>query len=244
MFSPNLIVGVSIMVIGVLLVMDRLGFASVMDLLSYWPIVLVLFGASVVVQSLRRRDPSQPAQPPVVSPGLVLLLVIIAMLATSFSRSTRTDASSGKGGMTVFGVMGSTNRAPTGPFRGANIGGVMGRSTLDLRQATIAPGEEAVVDVFAAMGKVVIRVPDGWTVDTSALPVMGAVEDQRWPRRAEVESEPGDNVNPESAGNVDPKAPADVEAATPPTTAPPATGPAPRLVLRGVVMMGKVEIQS
>jgi len=50
---------------------------------------------------------------------------------------------------------------------------------LDLRQATIAPGQDAVIDVFTVMGGVVLRVPAEWTVDVQAVPLMGAIKDQR-----------------------------------------------------------------
>jgi hypothetical protein len=86
----------------------------------------------------------------------------------------------------------------------------MGRSELDLRDAKIPPGGEATVQVFSAMGEVVVRVPPNWTVDTRAIPAMGAVRDHRFP------------------------------------AAEPATGTelAPRLVLRGLVLMGRLTIAS
>ena len=68
-------------------------------------------------------------------------------------------------------------------FRGAGVTNVMGRSELDLRSATIAPGAEASVEVFSVMGGVVVRVPPGWAVDTTGLPAaMGMVRDDRFPR--------------------------------------------------------------
>jgi hypothetical protein len=238
MFTPNLIVGLAIMGIGLVLVLERFGLVNPTEVLKFWPVLLVLFGASVAVQSLRRRDPLAPTQnqKAVIAPGFVLFVVIIAMLGTNGFRAwSNTEASTGEERISVFGIMSSPRRTSTSSnFRGAQLGGVMGRSTLDLRQAAIAPGEDAVVDVFVAMGKVVLRVPDHWTVDTSTLPVMGSIDDLRWPRdRAVLNINTGDVEKPADTGK-----PADVEAATP------ATGPPPRLVLRGFVMMGKVEIQS
>ena len=101
-------------------------------------------------------------------------------------------------------------------FLSARIGTVMGRSTLDLRETTIAPGEEAIVTVYVAVGHVTLRVPDGWDVDASALPGITNVEDTRRPAPS---------------------------AATGPSTLLGA-GARPRLVLRGIVMIGTVEIAS
>jgi hypothetical protein len=90
---------------------------------------------------------------------------------------------------------------------------LMGSCVLDLRHAQMSPGTEAIVDVFAMMGSVVIRVPDGWTIDTHAVPVMGSVRDDRWPAR---------------------KIGADTSTAA----------DSPRLVLRGLVMMGSIFVKS
>lgn len=217
MFTPNVIVGLTLMALGTVLLLDRLGFDVTPDLLQYWPVLLVLFGASVAVQALRKTDPSVPQQRPVVSPGLVLFVVIVTLLfSQGFRVGGNTRASTSEERMNLVGVMGHASGTSTAvDFEGARIGGVMGRSTLDLRQATIPPGEEAIVDVFVVMGKATVLVPEEWAIDTSALPVMGEVEDQRWPRS--TPSVPDDAIE--------------------------ATGPQPRLVLRGFVMMGKVEIQ-
>lgn len=217
MFTPNLVIGLAIMGLGSALLLDRLGVADASELLKYWPVLLVLFGASIAVQALRPRDPSVPPQRPVIAPGFVLFVVLIAMLMSSGFRANWAESrETGDERINLFGVMGSARRTSTSTnFTGAQMGGVMGRSTLDLRQATIPAGEEAVVNVFVAMGRATVLVPEGWEVDTTALPVMGAVDDERWPG-GRSESDP----------------------------AVPATGPPPRLVLRGFVLMGKVEIRS
>lgn len=218
MFTPNVIVGLTLMALGTVVLLDRLGFVVTPDLLQYWPVLLVLFGASVAAQALRKPDPSVPQQRPVVSPGLVLFVVILTLLfSQGFRVGGNRQTSTGEERMNLVGVMGHASGTSTATdFEGARLGGVMGRSTLDLRQATIPPGQEAIVDVFVVMGKATVLVPEGWAIDTSALPVMGEVEDKRWPR-AET-PEPDDAIE--------------------------ATGVPPRLVLRGFVMMGKIEIES
>jgi hypothetical protein len=88
----------------------------------------------------------------------------------------------------------------------------MGGTTLDLRQAVIPPGEEAVIDVVALMGGCEIAVPASWTVATPIVPVMGGVEDKRLPPLPV----PHDSGAP----------------------------PPPRLVIRGFLMMGGIQIKS
>ena len=111
-------------------------------------------------------------------------------------------------------LMGSAQRAPeTRAFTGAEMTAFMGSCALDLTHAQMAPGGEATIDIFAMMGSVTIRVPDGWTIDTHAVPVMGSIRDERW---------------------LAPNAAADGSFAI----------DAPRLQLRGLVMMGSIFIKS
>ncbi len=108
----------------------------------------------------------------------------------------------------------SLHTVEAGAARSGEVTAIMGGAELDLRTTDLKPGEEMVVDVLAVMGGVVIRVPDGWTVDTRAVPVAGGIKDQRLRSFDALDSEPASVV------------------------------PAPRLVLRGAVVMGGLSIKS
>jgi hypothetical protein len=82
----------------------------------------------------------------------------------------------------LAGVLGSASRSPETSVDGAEMTALMDSCMLDLRHAQMSPGADAVVDVFALMGGVVIHVPDEWTVDRQAVRVIGNVRDLR--RRA------------------------------------------------------------
>ena len=112
----------------------------------------------------------------------------------------------------VVSVMGRSDHVSRATsFKGADVTNVMGRADLDLRDAMLAPGASAQLQVFSLMGAVVVRVPPTWTVDTGAISAMGGVSDERFPQSSD----------------------------TPPAGA----GPPPRLVLRGVVAMGRLTIR-
>jgi hypothetical protein len=114
--------------------------------------------------------------------------------------------------MRVVSVMGRSDHVSRATaFRGADVTNVMGRTDLDLRDSTMAPGASASVQVFSMMGAVVMRVPPTWTVDTGAITAMGGVRDERLSRSADT---------PDAGA-----------------------GPPPRLVLRGVVAMGRLTIR-
>jgi hypothetical protein len=114
--------------------------------------------------------------------------------------------------LNIFAVLGGAKRASYSTrFRGGEVTAFMGGYQIDLRQATIPPGEEAVLDIFTAMGGGEIIVPPSWTVATPIVPVMGGIDDKR--------------ITP-LPGTID------------------AGKPAPRLVIRGLLMMGGIEIKS
>ena len=123
-------------------------------------------------------------------------------------------ASGGLDSITIFAVLGGVKRSiiSTG-FRGGEVTAFMGGFQLDLRQAVIAPGEEAVLELLVGMGGGEIIVPPSWTVATPVVPIMGGVDDKRLP------------PVPGSVENFGGKA-------------------APRLVLKGLLMMGGLEIKS
>jgi hypothetical protein len=195
---------------------------------------VVLFGASLVAQAFR------PATDPVAArrqggvPCFFLFLLGVAMF-WHFGMPGWTETQAAGRRVSATGFMSRADqRNVSGDVRSARVAALMGRSSLDLRQLNLAPGEEMVVDVFVTMGRATVRIPDGWVVDASALPVMGAIEEDRF------KPLPASDVTDEPSASKDDQA---VQGNDKPAT-PQATGPPPRLKLRGFVMMGKVEVTS
>jgi hypothetical protein len=92
-------------------------------------------------------------------------------------RAMRPD--DGHSTFSALAIMGGVaRRSNAQAFRGADLTAVMGGCEIDLRQASIEPGTEAVIDVFAMWGGIEIKVPPDWTVVTRAIPIMGGVEDK------------------------------------------------------------------
>ena len=230
-FTPNLVIGLTIMSVGVVLLLDTLGIRDAATMLKFWPGLIVLFGASLVAQAFRPADPAVAKRGSGGVPCFFLFLLAVAMFSTvGFPLSADTFAAGGRASATS--VMGnSRTTVPAGDdTRHGRVAAVMGRSSLDLRQLNLAPGEVMTVDVFVTMGNASIRIPDTWVLDASAMPVMGAVNERRFPppdRGAAAE------VKDDQATKEDAIA-----------ARPPATGPPPRLRLRGFVMMGKVDVSS
>lgn len=78
-----------------------------------------------------------------------------------------------------FAMLGSCKRRwGKTVFRGAEMTAFMGGCELDLRDALMSAGELAVIDVFIMMGGVNILVPPHWTVSQEIVPLMGGVHDK------------------------------------------------------------------
>jgi hypothetical protein len=162
-FTPNLVVGVGVTLLGVVLTLDKLGMTNALAWLPYWPILLVLFGLSIVYQAFKgsQGDKSQP----ILSAPLVILLIFLGVLASRLSERTGQAATAGDSTVSVHAVMSGNRRVVTlDQFRRGEVTTVMGESRLDLRETTIPPGEEAVVDIVTVMGSTIVYVPEGWDV--------------------------------------------------------------------------------
>lgn len=233
--TPRLLVGLAIALFGVVLVMDRLNLVMADQVLRWWPAVIVAVGALLYTQS-RHVGGGVNGIIVMIIGGWLLLntlgilqvrfwelfwpMVLIgigaALVAQSMRRRNRESAGADvDDSITAFAVLGGVKRSSLATrFRGGEVTAFMGGAHIDLRQATIPPGEEAVLDIFAVMGGCEIVVPSSWTVATPIVPVMGGIDDKRL-------------------------------APLPGTAEAPLGGrPAPKLVLRGLLLMGGIEIKS
>lgn len=232
--TPRLLVGLAIALFGVVLVLDRLHLAVAGVVLQFWPAVIIAVGALIYTQSRRFGGGANGVIVMIIGTWLLLNslgivqvrfwqlfwpMVLIgigsALVMQAVGRRHRLAAGTDPDDtLAIFAVLSGVKRSSMAShFRGGEITTFMGGGQIDLRQATIPPGEEAVIDVFAVLGGCEILVPPSWTVATPLVPVMGAVEDKRF--------------------------------APLPGTVPSTGGlPAPRLVLRGLLVLGGIEIKS
>jgi hypothetical protein len=246
--GPNVVLGLGILALGLALLLDRLHVIDAWAVLQFWPILVVVFGASIVWQSLRGgAADGQKHTRMIISPGLILLLVFVGLLANhaNLSRPNRT-LTSGDDRMDVHAVLGDSRlTSTTTHFRGANMTSVMGSTVLDLRQATLAEGEPAVIEVFGLMGSLDVLVPRDWVVESDVVPMLGDETDHRWsddtePRRGWRGRWNRRQPDSPTANAVPPAPP--VPASELPGTATSASPP--HLIIRGSVMMGSLDIRS
>lgn len=190
----RLVVGLGIVAIGLVLSLDRLGILVAEDFLDYWPAILIAIGLTRVAS--RRPGDLVFAFCFVALGGWLLLynlgftdaepwnyfwpimlLVIGGFLIAGGLRGRRQPQES-EDFVKGFAILGGFERNISSPnFQGADLTAVMGGCELDLRQARIA-GANPVIDVFAFWGGVEIRVPQDWTLEVKAWPILGGVVDE------------------------------------------------------------------
>jgi len=190
--------GLMVIAVGVLFTLDNLDIIDAYEYLRYWPIGLVAIGVLKLYHAARggqgwvgglffvsigfwmlierivyfRIDARE-----IVPLFLVFLGGYMVWRGFGGRRTVRSDdAHSTFSALAIMG--GVARRSNTQQFRGADLTAVMGGCEIDLRQASIEPGTEAVIDVFALWGGIEIKVPPDWTVVTRAIPIMGGVEDK------------------------------------------------------------------
>lgn len=243
--TPRLLGGTGLMLFGVVMLIDRAGLMDAGRVLRFWPLVLIAIGAQQLAWGRRRADGTSGSGLTgliwIAIGGVFLLnslgithasvfelfwpMVLIGVGVRLLMRTgggfrfrDRTpaafDGESRDSGPAVAVLSGVKRVSPPDPFKGLDVTLFMGGAQLDYRQAILAPGAEAVIDIVAIMGGCEIFVPPHWVVSAPATTVLGGIDDQRV-------TQPSPIVDHTS--NV---------------------GPPPRLVIRGLVLMGGITIRS
>lgn len=225
----NIVTGLCFVTLGVLLLMNRTGTVEVRQIVELWPLVLILLGGAVAWQASRGGEAAASAAS---GAGPLVWLVLLGLLFSHvFGRRSAAEEARTDGEMNVFAVLSGNERpVPTGPFAGGTVTTLLGGAKIDLTTSALAPGETAVIDVFTILGGVDIRAPRHWRIDIETTSVAAGVSDQR---------------GREESGAVDPAADGPGSSGGATGVIEPATdaAPAPRLVIKGVVVLGGVTVK-
>ena len=195
--TSRLILGITVMALGLALALDNFGLFRARYIFRMWPLVLVAIGLTRLSQSIRHGGRPE---------GHVLALVGIGLLLMNFGlidfkqalaffllsvggvvvyRATRPvgngpdpDAVSPQR-MDAFALLGAVQRVSRATeFQGGSASAMLGGCEIDLREAAMPEGGTAVLDTLAIMGGVEVRVPDDWSVETRGMAVLGGFEDK------------------------------------------------------------------
>ncbi len=196
--TGQVLIGLMAIAVGVIFTLDNLEIIDARDYLQYWPVAFVAVGVLKLWHASRdghgwlgglfflglgswmllERIIYFQISGREIFP---LFLVFLGgyMVWRGFGGHRRGRAVDGHNRFSGLAIMGGVaRRSNSQAFEGADITAIMGGCEIDLRQASIAPGTEAIIDIFAFWGGIEIKVPEDWTVVTRAMPLMGGVEDK------------------------------------------------------------------
>ncbi len=225
--QQRLIFGALIIIVGVLALIDNLGFLQGIRLVSFWPVVFIIGGVLKMNQSQARSGTIIGAAFVIIGSAMTLnnlgiisfhmrdfwplvligfgLLVIFKDKAkeefNGYTQNKINESTDGK--VDIVAIMsGSQGNIASSNFAGGEITAVMGGVELDLRNASIQT--DAVLNVFAFWGGISLKIPSDWSVVNNANAFLGGVDD----------------------------------------TTVPAMGSSKRLIITGTAIMGGVEIKN
>jgi predicted membrane protein len=223
--------GAIVVAIGCMLLLDNLGIVRFHDVWQYWPVLLIAYGVSRVVDS---HSPSGYVWGGVVALiGAFLLLdtldiivfnfaVIWPLLLIAFGLSVLVRAlERNRIGFGGAGVPSSTSPVvgthaffsdsksgtETQDFHGGEATAIFGAARFDLRNASMTI-DEARIDVNVVFGEAEVRVPETWSVVNRASAIFAGVNDKT------IHPKPDPNVK------------------------------TPRLVITGVVVFGGITLRN
>ena len=206
--------GSIILTAGVVFWLDHLGRLDARDVLSWWPVALIVIGLSHL---LARQWVAAafwlvfgtffllPELGYDISPWRIIALwpLLISVAGVTLILQALRSGPRGTGFHATAVMAGNNLRLGSREIAGGDAVAVMGGCNIDLSSVQAAGGE-IVIDVLAFWGGIEIRVPAGWNVVGQVAQIFGGFEDK---------TAPGD-----------------------PT--------APRLVVRGSAIMGGVEVKT
>ena len=207
--TPQFVLGILIIAVGVIFMLDNLGYYDAIDLIRYWPALLVVYGIAKLLQS--PGSPGRIFGGILVAVGTLMLLdrmyiitfrlqdwwpVILIIIGINFLRGSwgrsqnvferqhraATPGAPGEGDSFLknFAFMSGVRRSIVSKeFRGGELTAIMGGCEIDLRDAAIKD-DEAILDVFTLMGGIELRVPADWKVIVNAIPIMGGIDDKTY----------------------------------------------------------------
>lgn len=196
-FTPQLVLGVSIVALGIIFLLDNLGIIYTRDLWDFWPAILIVFGLSKLAQPKGSSGRMAGLIFTVVGAAFLLdnlrfinfdlwdywPLILVFIGASLVWRAWDTGKASqpgnqGEGSIYAAAILGGVKRASSSAdFQRAELTAIMGGCDIDLRQASIK-NSPAVINIFTIWGGVDIKVPNDWSVEVQGLPFMGGFDDK------------------------------------------------------------------
>lgn len=195
-FTPKLVLGVALILMGVAFTLDNLGLMNAHLIFKFWPLVIILWGMAKLWQEGLEHGGA----------GLILVAIGTFFLMVMLGHGNLAEALTPLG-LVAFGIWmvmkalrknrgpapgmansenyvqataifcGAKRRVVTQAFEGGEFTAIFGGFDADLRRAAPS-GNQARLDVFALFGGGEIKVPETWVVVNHATALFGGIDDK------------------------------------------------------------------
>ena len=199
--AGRIVFGLFIAWVGTIFILEQMGIVELGNIWRFWPVFLIVIGLAKLFQPGRGGIGGAVfflaigtafllASLDVIDldwrylwPGLLVfagLSMVLRGIRWGAQGPQFLAAVDGASNVTAFAILGGAERRVTSQdFRGGDATAILGGCDIDLTQASITPGTEAVIDCFAMWGGVDIKVPPDWTVEMTGVPLLGGFADTR-----------------------------------------------------------------
>lgn len=192
--DPKIVIGILVIIAGILFLLDNLGVEFGFTIWSLWPLVLIVLGLTLVARPAEERQTLTGSI--LLAIGLIFLLdnlevipygigdfwpvilILVGILIVKNAVWGFRGAPMSEDFINLSFVLGGGDyRFNTKKLQGGKVSAIMGGGTIDLREADIEK-DTAVIDTFALMGGIDIRVPETWEVVVQGTPIMGGIDNK------------------------------------------------------------------
>jgi predicted membrane protein len=193
-FDIRIVFAVLIIVAGAALLLENMGIIYDVNIFEWWPLILIGLGLGQIINS-KKSAPSIG--------GIILLVVGVIFLGNSLDIFCLNWGDIWPVFLILTGLLILKNHAwKTAPYvqdkdflnlsmilgggdqviesknlKGGKITAIMGGAQIDLSNSEME-GNEIVIDIFACMGGVDLRVPRHWQVNMQGMPFLGSMENK------------------------------------------------------------------
>jgi predicted membrane protein len=206
--ATQMIIGLFVIGIGMLFLLDNLGWLDLDLRIHIFPTILIAAGILKVLQT--RTQSGVVVGGGLIAVGALLMLKEMGYLAIDWrnlwpvfmiaagvavviksninrnapaANAPSLDKDADDTVINATAIMGGfKRRITTQDFKGGEITAIMGGCELDLRQSSI--NGDAVLNVYALFGGITVKVPIDWTVMLEGTPIMGGFEEKTVPPAA------------------------------------------------------------
>lgn len=209
----GLVWGAFIVLVGLALLLDHMGFLSV-DIRRFWPVLIIFLGISNLFCGSGNSRSNQAFGVFLILLGAIFQLNALGITHLRFAdlwplaiifvglllmwgavKSPVVVVSGGvpesSDALNVVAIFGGAERRITSrAFKGGRVTAIFGGVELDFRDADIE-GDKAVLEVNCIFGGVEIRVPANWRVDSRSLPILGGFSDRTRLAGVQDSAQPG-----------------------------------------------------